>query len=290
MRTTLQRPFGFLLVILLLVGGICSSESAVAQGAGGMVAEPMGLREARSFLERYSQLREDQWAMVETAHDRYLKDFESLREGVIEDYLQDMQRISGSSMGSIPNLDELEELFRSGKRVNRRIESIDNAFFESLGPNLDEAQVPGLQRARSARARNRQQASAMIMNGGYGMQTLEESLWGMQPTPEELAAIDGALKGYESRMTKLGAKLEEESGRIMLNMVEALVAAGFGDVDEQSMVDDPEKTQEMMEILPQVMAESTQGLQELRGKMFDCESSFVQLRKRKSTFSQTSRI
>ena len=271
MRTSIHLSRGLVFAILFLVGSFLLGAPSVAQGTAGMVAEPMGLREARSYLERYSQLQEVQWPMVEAAHDKYLVEFQKLREGAIEKYLKEVREVNQGGMGSMPTLEAMEELFREGKRVGRRIEAIDNGFFESVALNLEASQVPGLQRARSARARQRYMSNAMVTMGGYGMSTLEKSLWDMGPTPEELVAIDGALKGYEARMTKLGARLEEEGGRTMLNMVEALVAAGFGDIDQETMVNDPELARELMEILPRVMAESTQELQALREKMFECE-------------------
>lgn len=270
MHETRRSRFHFAL-LFLLSGLFFFPGSLMAQGTQGIIAGPMGLREARTYLERYVGLTEDQWPMVEAAHDTYLERFEKLREGVIQRYIEHTEELSGGGMGQMPELADVQALFDEWKRVTRRIEGVDNAFFETIGTELRDQQVSALGRAKSARARFRNRTGQLFaMGGGMGLD-FETSFWAIQPTPEELQKADSILRSFEARMTRLGGKLAEAGSRSMLNMLEGLVDAGFGDMNEQELMDDPKRMEEMMEVLPAIMAASTIDLRKTQGDINKCE-------------------
>lgn len=266
------RRSGFHLAFLFLLAGLFFFPgSLMAQGTKGIIAGPMGLREARTYLERYVGLTQDQWPMVESAHDTYLEQFEKLREGVIQKYIDHTEELSGGGMGQMPEIAEVQALFDEWKRVTRRIEGVDGAFFETIGTKLRDEQVGALGRAKSARARFRNRTGQMfIMGGGMGPD-FETTFWAIQPTPEELQKADSILKSFEARMTRLGGKLAEAGSRSMLNMLEGMVEAGFGEVNEQELMEDPKEMQAMMEALPGIMAASTIDLRKAQADMNECE-------------------
>ena len=243
----------------------------MAQGTKGILAGPMGLREARTYLERYVGLTQDQWPMVETAHDTYLEQFETLREGVIQKYIDRTEELSGSGMGQMPEMADVQALFDEWKRVDRRIQGVDSSFFEAVGTQLRDDQVGGLSRAKSSRARFRNRTGQMFALPGRMGPDFETTFWTIQPTPEELQKADSILRSFESRMTRLGGKMAEAGSRSMLNMLEGMLEAGFADMNEEELMADPGQMQAMMEALPAIMAASTTDLRKAQAEMKECE-------------------
>ena len=61
MHETCRSRF-HLAFLLLFAGLFVFPSSLMAQGTKGIIAGPMGLREARTYLERYVGLTQDQWS------------------------------------------------------------------------------------------------------------------------------------------------------------------------------------------------------------------------------------
>lgn len=298
-----MRPivrFGTLAVAFLLL--VLMARPVSAQGTNGMVADPMGLREARAAFERYTDLRKEQWPLIELAHDEYLIEFTALRDGPVQEYLDEVTSKSAGAAGQIPEYETIKKLFDDGVRINRRIAAVDDAFFRKAAILMDESQGQGIARARTSRARHRNSVSQLSMGQGSSIRPVDEAYWSLELTPEEHMLVDPHLRSYETGMASLTADRLEAANRSMLDLVEVLIEGGFGNLDNEDL-QDPEKAQAFMEALQGAMAESTKPLIEAQQEINERELSMArrlqsalslekshQLMKRWVTFSGASSI
>jgi hypothetical protein len=90
-----------LFAILALALVICvRPDDAVAQGTGGTIPEPMGLRDASELIGRRISLTGADRRAIEEAHDRYLEAFARFRDTEVQDYLDTLQQVQASSSTS----------------------------------------------------------------------------------------------------------------------------------------------------------------------------------------------
>jgi hypothetical protein len=258
---------------MALVLGVATGP-VVGQGSNGLVADPMGIEEAREFLERYASLEKAQWPIVEQAHDEYLEAFSTLRDGPVQRFLDESEKVMAVSSGRMPEPKAVKELFDRGVRINQRIASVDDAFFQKLISSLAEHQVPGIFRAKTARKRARNSSGQMGLMGGIGRLPIDSAYWKLDLAPETRAMIDPDLRTYENTMATLSAKRLIEANRSILNMTEAMTDAGFGDITSDDM-QDPERLAEVMEVVQEAMATSMVKLAELQGEINERNTSFA---------------
>ena len=254
----LQHSCLFLMTLLVI---LACSQHALGQGTNGLVTDPMGLRESRELIDRYAKLRKEQWPLLEGAHDDYLVKFTALRDGPVQDYLDEIKGMNAGMTGQIPEVDVVREMFEKGERISRRIASVDDEFFRNVTVLVDEDQVPGIARARMARQRQRNSSNQMSLGSTMGLQSADEAYWTLELTDEEHALLEPHLRSYESTMVSLTGERLESANRSMLNMIEALVELGYGDFSNQDM-QDPEKAQAFMQAIQEAMAMSMVGLAE----------------------------
>ena len=95
-----------LLVIAVALLGIRTA--AFGQGASGEVPDPLGLRATGELFDRYLELEDSDWLLIEAIHDDYLADFETLRNGPIADFLKVGRELRASNTGMMPSLKQLE--------------------------------------------------------------------------------------------------------------------------------------------------------------------------------------
>jgi len=262
------------LFLACLIGSLACAQRAEAQGTSGLVTDPMGLREARELIDRYAKLRKEQWPLLEGVHDEYLVRFPTLRDGPVQEYLDELKAMNAGRTGEIPEIEVVRAMFEKGERVNRRIAGVDDEFFRNVTVLLDEDQVQGVARARTARQRQRNSNNQMSICTTMGLGPVDEAYWSLELTDEDHALLEPHLRSYESTMASLTGDRLEAANRSMLNMIEALVELGYGDFSNQDM-QDPEKAQAFMKAIQEAMAVSMVGLAEIQAEIDKRELSMA---------------
>lgn len=239
-----------LLAILILAS--VSFSRAAAQGTGGVVPGPMGLRDVTELVSRYETLDPGQRLVFEEAHDRYLASYESLRDDEIESFLELGEQVEAASSGEMPTPELLGTFLAAWKDVVDRVEILDDRLFDELRLKFEEAQGDGIERARRVRDRQRLNVSAAMV-GGNEFADIDACFWASDPTDSEVAAVDAVLRGYESSMPRLIEAGAEASTGMMKRLVEEMVLNGFGEITEEDMMD-PERASVIMKSVEDAMA------------------------------------
>ena len=254
-------------VVLLIAAVIVACllpDRALAQGTGGTIPEPMGLREASELIGRRVPLDGPARRAIEIAHDRYLESFARFRDTEVQDFLDTMQQVQASSNGRMPELSLLDEFLDEWRDVVTRVATIDDAFFTEVASQLPAGSADAVDRARRVRARQRHLGSmGGMMGGGGGPGKLDAAFWDLQPTPEEIAACDAALRSYEGVMPGHAEKIAEATVGTIRMIAALLLEQGFGDIGPEDM-QDPERMQEMMTAVQSAMAAASGALFEAR--------------------------
>jgi hypothetical protein len=253
-----------LFAILAFVLVICvRPDDAVAQGTGGTIPEPMGLRDASELIGRRIALTGSDRRAIEEAHDRYLESFARFRDSEVQDFLDTLQRVQGASNGRMPSLTLLDEFLDEWRDVVKRVASIDEAFFTDVASRMQPESLDALERARRVRARQRHLGSMGGMMGMGGVGTLDTAFWNLQPTPEEIVACDAALRSYEGVMPRHAEKIAEATVGTIRMIAAILIDEGFGDIGPEQM-QDPARMQEMMNAVQSAMAAASGAMYEAR--------------------------
>jgi hypothetical protein len=254
------RLFAILAIVLAIY---VRPDDAVAQGTGGTIPEPMGLRDASELIGRRISLTGADRREIEAAHDRYLESFARFRDSEVQDYLDTLQQVQASSNGRMPSLALLDEFLDEWRDVVKRVASIDEAFFTDVASRMDAESQDALERARRVRARQRHLGSMGGMMGMGGVGTLDTAFWNLPPTPEEIAACDAALRSYEGVMPRHTEKIAEATVGTIRMIAAILVEQGFGDIGPEQM-QDPARMQEMMAAVQSAMAAASGAMFEAR--------------------------
>ncbi|MAD78148.1 MAG: hypothetical protein CMJ51_02105, partial [Planctomycetaceae bacterium] len=223
-----------LLVIAVALLGIRTA--AFGQGASGEVPDPLGLRATGELFDRYLELEDSDWLLIEAIHDDYLADFETLRNGPIADFLKVGRELRASNTGMMPSLKQLEGYFDGWRSVVGSVHRLDERFFASVKATLGEEAVEGVERARLVR---RRQADAASVMGGLSLRdtSLDDVFWSMTPAAEEVAAVDDVLRGLESSTPRLVRAVAVGTVESILEVARRLDRAGYGGVTEADMND-----------------------------------------------------
>jgi hypothetical protein len=257
---------------LLVVALVAFAGRAHAQGTFGQLPDPISGPEMTKLSRLYVQPTPQQEESIEALHDSYKERFKVLREGDIERFLRDMQKLQGSGM--LPSKEDFDSYLRGYERVQRQVEDLDNSLFEGIVALVGEDRRPAVQRARDARARTR---STMGMTAGMFGQSpnadLSEVILEVVKDPAARAAVDPALVVYEQRLTSLTRDLHESAIEGSKKMIEALRAAGLGEMTQEEMMKNPEKMQEIMEAVQRAMAEAMSGVVRKAGDMKEYSGS-----------------
>lgn len=257
---------------LLVVALVAFAGRAQAQGTFGQLPDPISGPEMAKLSRLYVQPTLQQEESIEALHDSYKERFKVLREGDIERFLRDMQKLQGN--GNLPTKEAFDSYLRGYERVQRQVEDLDNSLFEGIVALVGEDRRPAVQRARDARARSR---STMGMTAGMFGQSpiadLSEVILEVVKDPAARAAVDPALVVYEQKLTSLTRDLHESAIDGSRKMIEALHAAGMGDLSQEEMMRNPEKMQEIMETVQRAMAEAMSGVVRKAGDMKEYSGS-----------------
>ncbi|MAH67257.1 MAG: hypothetical protein CMJ27_12930 [Phycisphaerae bacterium] len=262
-----------LLVIAVALLGIRAA--AFGQGASGEVPDPMGLRETRELFERYVDLDDSDWLLIEAMHDDYLADFETLRDGPIAAFLEVGRALRASNTGMMPSLERLEDYFDAWRSVVGSVHRLDERFFASVAAIVGEEAVEGVERARLVR---RRRADAAAVMGGLSLRdtSLDDAFWSMTPTAEEFAAVDDVLRGLESSTPRLVRAVAVGTVESILEVARRLEKAGYGGVTEADM-NDGDRGREIMQAVSEAYAGAMSEIYDSRAKLMDREIAAARL-------------
>lgn len=239
------------------------------QGTNGTVPEPMGLRNATTLIGRHAILDGPARLAIEAAHDRYLESFARFRDGDVQKLLGIMDEMQGEG-GAMPEIEVLDRFLDEWKDAVEKAGRIDDAFFGELAATFGDEGRDAVQRAKQVRARDRHLGSMSMMGGVGGVGTLDRVFWEMDPTPEEIAATDGAVRGYEAAMPRHAKKVAEARVGMIRSIAVSMVEQGFGDVSAADM-EDPARMQEMMVAVQAAMQAASAELLEVQADAEDRE-------------------
>ncbi|RPG22785.1 MAG: hypothetical protein CBB69_000290 [Phycisphaera sp. TMED9] len=262
-----------LLVIAVAVLGIRAA--AFGQGASGEVPDPLGLRETGELFDRYVDLDDSDWLLIEAMHDDYLADFETLRDGPIAEFLAIGRELRASNTGMIPSLKQLEGFFDAWRSVVGRVHRLDEQFFASVAATVGEEAAEGVERARLVRQR---QADAAAVMGGLSLRdtSLDDAFWSMTPTAEEVAAVDDVLRGLESSTPRLVRAVAVGTVESVLEVARRLDRAGYGGVTEADM-NDGDRGREIMAAVSEAYAGAMSEIYDSRVNLMDREITAARL-------------
>ncbi|MFO0873838.1 MAG: hypothetical protein U0575_07685 [Phycisphaerales bacterium] len=247
------------LALVVVATTFAPSRPAFAQGTSGQLPEPISAQDLTRYLDRYVRPNAAQWEKIDAFHEQYKADFKRLREGEIEAFLNESKKMQGG----MPQRAALEEWTKNQKRLFGKIKALDNRLFDQVQGTLEETQVRALPRAKLARERSTYRNPMMMgMVGGLPVD-LTDLVATLELSHEEQAAIDDALSTYETQVTKQLGELNDTTGNTIMSMIDAITAAGFGDVNNEDLMKDPEKMKAFMEVMQQSMKDATKKGREL---------------------------
>lgn len=240
-------------VVILIV-----SAAANAQGTSGMLPDPISSRDMETYVA-WLQLDDDQKQSVEVIHSQYLDSFRELREGDIQELLDEMQELQRGAM-MMPDRQTVEDVLERQRRLLSRIASIDNRFFDDLVPVLREKQIIMLERAKLHRERARYQTVVQAMDfGGRRNVDLAEMLREMPLPAEVTARIDPAVEDYERGLTRRHRELFDLTGSMIVAMMDAFEMSGMAGMGEEI---DPDDAMDMVAQMEAIMAEASRPARE----------------------------
>jgi len=239
-------------ILLVACAALLVVPTAQAQGTSGQLPDPITSQELARWLNRYIAPTPAQWAAIDAAHGRYKEEFSRLREGEIEKFLQQTRQMQGQ----MPDRATMKNFVDTWQRLNQRIRSLDGRFFDEVQGGLEDSQMQRLPRARIARERSAHRESMTAGMSG-GMPTdLAQVIDALELEPSEFFALDSVLVSYEQQIAKRLAELGDAGVSMMSDLVEKLSDAGFGDVNNEELMKDPERLKAFMEAMQTAFKES----------------------------------
>ena len=233
-----------LLVMCVVLG--CHPRSLQAQGTMQQLPDPMGSKQLLRLIDRHLDPTPEQWLLVDELHATYLERFKALREGPIETFLSESNRMMMSA--SMPDRKTFDRFMQKLDRVESRIRSVDDELFEAIIPLLSEEEVPELLRARQARERIRlMSGSARNMGTSPPARDLWSTIDSAGLDDMQLDLVDEVMRDYEAGITVLLRKWHDGSVGTMGIVLDELEARGFGGVEFDPLDVDDELMRRMME-------------------------------------------
>jgi len=209
---------------LLLIGLLAAATPARGQGTSGAFPDPISTRELERYCDRLT-MSDQQRQGVGLAHDEYLEAFRVLREGQIEQYLQDYGARTGFNFSMRPDDGTTEKAIRQRDELMGRIASLDNRLFDQIQTVLTESQLAAVPRVRQARERSRYQAGisrmAMFSSPGAGVD-LSEIVDELDLTPDVAAAVDPVIESYERTLTSEVRGLYQGASNVQIELQERM--------------------------------------------------------------------
>lgn len=247
--------------LIAAAAALMTTGAACAQGTSGQLPEPLSAQDLTRFLDRYVRPTAAQWDTIDTFHEQYKTEFKRLRDGEIEEFLEKSKKLQGT----MPQRATVEEWTKDHSRLFAKIKTLDGRLFDQIQGNMEDEQVRAMPRVKLARERATYRNQMMMGMAGGMPADLSEVLAGLELGRSDFAPLDPTLISYESQLTRKLGELNDSTGNMIVTLFDALTAAGFGDVDNEQLMKDPEKMKAFMEVMQQAFKDATKKGRELSG-------------------------
>jgi Spy/CpxP family protein refolding chaperone len=210
------------LTILFMTGGV------FGQGTSGTLPGPIASHDLAGWADQL-ELSDEQRQAIEPFHEEYREAFRTLRDGEIEQYLQEVGGMMGRGFRGLDK-DAIEDSLRTLDRLMTRISLLDEGLFDNVQSVLSDEQVAKLPRVMQARKRERYRTGATRMAGSANRAArvdMSDLYYGLKLAPDQRQAADPLVVQYEDRLTAATEDLYEATTRMFLVVVEALEDAGI---------------------------------------------------------------
>ncbi len=139
------------------------ADRASAQGTSGMLPPPISSRDLDVYGDTLG-LTPEQRDATDVIHDQYREEFRVLREGNIEQY---MQEVGGMWRGGFSSLNRkaIEASIQKLDRLMTRIRLTDDILFDGISVMLTDEQATQLARVMQTRDRQRYRSGGTRMAG-----------------------------------------------------------------------------------------------------------------------------
>jgi len=225
--TGVRHRFAARTVIAALVSALFMTGHAIGQGTSGTLPGPISSRDLATWADQL-ELGDEQRQAIDPFHEEYREAFRQLRDGAIEQYLQEVGGMMGRGFRGLDK-DAIEDSLRKLNRLMTRISLLDEGLFNNIQSVLSDEQVARLPRVMQARKRERYRTGAMRMAGSANRAArvdMSDLYYGLELTPDQRQATDPLVVQYEDRLTAATEDLYKASTRIFLVVVEALEDQG----------------------------------------------------------------
>ncbi len=237
---------------------LCAVHTALGQGTGGVLPAPIDSRELGEYAQ-WLHLSPDQQLALDAVHESYRGDFRLLRDGEMAIFLREQQGLQGG----IPQRDRVEALLDDMNSLVGKVRALDMRLFDHLEPTLTDDQRLLLPRVRMMRERRRYDARQTAAAFGRSTPDLGRMVRTMELDADTLALVDSELVTYERRLTRAMKRRGEAMDTMTLDLMDALAERGFADLDQESLMKDPDLLRKVMTSLQEVYADLNAGVSEL---------------------------
>ena len=203
------------------------SSAAHGQGTSGTVPDPISSRDLAGYAHRLD-LSDEQRRDIEPFHERYRGQFRQLREGEIEELMQQTGR---RWFGGFRTLDRsaIEDSVKKLKQVMARITMLDDHLFSDLQTVLSDDQEAALPRVMQTRQRQRYSSGATRLIGYANRSArVDLSLFydELELTAQQREATEPFIVQYEGRLTAAAKRLYDATTAMFLDVFDALEEQG----------------------------------------------------------------
>lgn len=256
LRTFTARLRYSQLILIALASLLVIAGSAGGQGTDDALPKPITTGEIVRYMELLN-LSDQQQLAVTSMHDDYRRSYRALYDNEIEQFLEEMRSMTGFS---VPSRDELEDISRGVRTLEGRVRSLDARLFDQMQAILTDEQLAIMPRVRLARQRHtyNQQQHLQMWTMGTPLVDLSAIMHELELPEADHAAIDPLVARYESNVTSRLGSLHDSATSLWMDLYDAIEAAGFN-LDEMQDFEnaDPEEMQKMMQAMQQIFMELT---------------------------------
>ena len=214
-----------LLLLALATAVLLPASPARGQGTSNTLPDPIGGQDLAAYALRL-ELSDQQRLAIDRFHDQYLVDFETLRDGAIETFLEESGNLMRTFMFA-PDSKRVKSAINDLNRLMSRIKALDDALFDQMLSVLSEEQAGAMPRVRQMRERARYRSGLVRFIGfaNAGAQVdLGVILDEIDLAPGDRTAVDPLAAHYEMQLTADLRELYQETQRMFLALVEEVEA------------------------------------------------------------------
>ncbi len=213
------------------------ADRASAQGTSGMLPTPISSRDLDVYGDTLG-LTPEQRDATDAIHERYRQEFRVLREGDIEQYMQEVGGMWRGGFRSL-NRETIEASIQKLDRLMTRIRLTDDVLFDGIHAMLTDEQATHLARVMQTRDRQRYRSGGTRMVGFVNRAAridLARLYTGIELTDQEREATDPFVLQYEGRLSADTKALYRATTHMFLDVVDSLEEQGINLGDPAAMM------------------------------------------------------